>query len=303
MMDGELQWVYVIVGLVVVVSVVIPAIVPGLAQRIASGDVPETLMGKRTRTARETTTGHAIMAQQATRHETRTDPALARIGAVAALVGAVLFFLSGLLHPSTSAPSDLPAAFAEYARSSYWVAIHLGQFVGVALMGIALVALGATLESGRPAAWARIGLAGVAASIAVYAANQAVDGVSNHVMVHRLAAATGETRALVFEAAFAVRQIEVGLTSYFSLLFGATLVTFGLAMLLSARYPNWLAAVGLLGGLGAVVIGLEQSSNGFSDLALNLFMILGVVDLIWVSLTGVFMWRLAPHLAGDREAA
>jgi hypothetical protein len=50
MMDGELQWVYVIVGLVVVVSVVIPAIVQGLAQRIASGDVPKTLMGKRIRT-------------------------------------------------------------------------------------------------------------------------------------------------------------------------------------------------------------------------------------------------------------
>src|SRR5207302_5087338 len=141
--------------------------------------------------------------------------------------------------------------------------IHLGQFVGGALMGIALVALGATLESGRPAAWARIGLASVVASIAVYAANQAVDGVSNHVMVHRLAAATGETRALVFEAAFAVRQIEVGLTSYFSLLFGATLVIFGLAMAFSGRYHNWLAVIGLLGGLGAVVIGLEQASNGF----------------------------------------
>ena len=47
------------------------------------------------------------------------------------------------------------------------------------------------------------------------------------------------------------------------------------------------------------MIGLEQSSNGFSDLALNLFMILGVVDLIWVSLTGAFMWRLAPRLAGE----
>src|SRR5207244_6243339 len=123
------------------------------------------------RMARETMTGHDVMAQQATRQETGTDPPLARIGAVAALVGAVLFFLSGLLHPSTSAPSDLPAAFAEYAGSSYWVAIHLGQFVGVALMGVALVALGATLESGRPTACGRIGLAGVVASIAVYAAN------------------------------------------------------------------------------------------------------------------------------------
>ena len=49
------------------------------------------------------------------------------------------------------------------------------------------------------------------------------------------------------EAAFAVRQIEVGLTSPFSLLFGSTLTVFGLAMLLSTRYPAWLGGIGLLG--------------------------------------------------------
>jgi hypothetical protein len=228
---------------------------------------------------------------------------LTRIGSIAALVGAVVFLSSTLLHPSSSAPNDLPAAFAEYAGSSYWVAIHLGQFLGVAMMGAALVALAATFEMGRASAWGRLGLTGVLVSIAVYAANQAVDGVSNHVMVHRLAVASAETRPLVFEAAFAVRQIEVGFTSYFSLLFGATLVIFGLAMAFSRRYPSWLAVMGLLGGLGTVVIGMEQAAHGFSDLALSLFMIVGVVDLVWVGLTGVFMWRLAPRLAGDREAA
>ena len=211
--------------------------------------------------------------------------------------------MSTLLHPSASAPNDLPAALAEYAASSHWVGIHLGQFVGVAVMGMALVALAATLEPGRAAAWGRFGLAGAVASMAVYAALHGVDGVSNHVMAHRWAAATGDARALAYEAALAVRQIEVGLTSLFSLLFGSTLTVFGLAMLLSTRYPTWLGGIGLLGGLGTVAVGLEQASNGFSDLALTIFMVVGAVDLIWVIVTSILMWRLAPQFVGNSDSS
>ena len=213
------------------------------------------------------------------------------------------FFVSTLLHPSASAPSDLPAALAEHAASPHWVGIHLGQFAGVAAEGTTLVALAATFEPGRAAAWARVGLAGAVASLAVYAAVQAVDGVSNHVMAHRWAAAIGEARGLAYEAAFAVREIEVGLTSLFSLLFGSTLVVFALAMLLSTRYPTWLGGIGLLGGLGTIMVGLEQASNSFSDLAVTVFMVVGPVDLIWAIATGILMWRLAPQLARDSNTA
>jgi hypothetical protein len=232
-----------------------------------------------------------------------TNQYLARLGSVAALVGAVVFFVSGLFHPSKSDPNVPVAAFAEYVTSSHWVGIHLAQFAGVALIVLALVALEATFESGRAAAWARIGLAGAVASMAIYAANQGVDGVSNHFADLRWAAATGDARKLAFEAAFAVRQIEVGLTSLFTLLFGSTLTVFGLAMLFSKRYSTWLGVIGMLGGLASVAIGLEQASHGFSDLATSLFMVVGPLDLIWVIITGILMWRLAPQLADDRNAA
>jgi hypothetical protein len=139
------------------------------------------------------------------------------------------------------------------------------------------------------------------ASVAVYATVQAVDGVANHVMAHRWAAAGGETRVLAYEAAFAVRQIEVGLTSLFGLVFGSTLTVFGLAMLLSIRYPPWLGGIGLLGGLGTVTIGLEQAFNGFSDLAVTLFMVVGPIDLMWVSVTGILLLRLVPQLTGNAK--
>jgi hypothetical protein len=61
----------------------------------------------------------------------------------------------------------------------------------VALLGAALVALAAALdaERGASASWARLGAFGAAASVAVAAALQAVDGVAFKVMVDRWASA------------------------------------------------------------------------------------------------------------------
>lgn len=230
-----------------------------------------------------------------------TNQYLARIGAVAAVLGAVVFFVAGLFHPMDADPNDLPSAFAEYATSTHWIGVHLFQFLGIALEAIALGALAATFEPGRAAAWGRIGLAGAVISVAVYAVLQAVDGVANHAMVHRLAAATGDERALVYEAAFAVRQIEVGLTGFFSLLFGATLILYSIAIVLSSRYPTWLGWVGIFSGLGTAALGLEQATHAFSALAMNGFMVFGTVDLAWAIVVGVFMWRLAPKLPSGSD--
>ena len=232
-----------------------------------------------------------------------TDQSLARLGSIAAVAGAILLFVSTLLHPLDSDPNNPPAAFAEYAADSLWVWSHLGQFLGVALLGIALVALATTLKPGRAAAWGHVGQVGAAAIIAVAAALQAVDGVALKVMVDRWAASTGEARVFAFEAAFAVRQIEIGLASLLSLLSGLTLIVFGISLVLSPRYPLWMGWLGLLGGLGLVATGAAQASTGFSDLAMTLSMLASSVFLIWAMLVGILMWRLAPRLEGNHDSA
>ena len=189
---------------------------------------------------------------------------LARIGAAAAVIGAVTLFISTLLHPMSADPNDAPAAFAEYAADRLWVASHLGQFVGIAILGVALVALGSAMEPGPAAAWAHVGIVGTSASVAAAAALQAVDGVALRMMVTRWAQASDDARARAFEGAFAVRQIEIGMASLLSLLFGLTLSVFGVAMLRSQRFPGWLGALGLLGGLATVAGGVAQAYTGFS---------------------------------------
>jgi hypothetical protein len=95
---------------------------------------------------------------------------LARIGTIAAFAGAVLLFVSTLLHLMGSEPNDAPHAFTEYAADSLWMWSHLGQFAGIGVLGIALVALVETVEPGRAAPWARFPLAGTVATLAVAAA-------------------------------------------------------------------------------------------------------------------------------------
>lgn len=232
-----------------------------------------------------------------------TTQSLVRVGAVAAFVGAPLLLVSTLLHPSNSDPNVPLAAFTEYAASSNWVWIHLGQFAGVVGLGVSFTALAATMEPGGSAAWARVGLVGIAVTIAVAAALQAVDGVALKVMVDRWAVATGDARVRAFEAAFAVRQIEIGLASLLSLVTGFTLVVFALAIILGARYPMWLGWVGLVDGVGTVGAGMAQASTGFSGLSMTLSTITSIVLLGWVLAMGVLMWRVILRLSEGRGSA
>jgi hypothetical protein len=124
-----------------------------------------------------------------------------------------------------------------------------------------------------------------------------VDGVALKVTVNRWAAATGEARSLAFEVALAVRQIEIGLASFLSLMFGLSIIAFGLAMSYSVLYPAWLAAIALAAGLGALAAGAAQASTGFSNLGTLTSMLSSLALLVWAILVGFFMWRLASRQA------
>ena len=128
--------------------------------------------------------------------------------------------------------------------------------------------------------------------MAAAAALQAVDGVALKAVVDRWAQATGEQQLRSFEAAFAVRQVEIGLASLLSLLFGLTLAAYGVSQLLSAHAWKWLGWLGVTGGLGSAGAGIAQAHTGFSAAAMALSMGASSLTLLWVLLVGVFLWRL-----------
>ncbi len=214
-----------------------------------------------------------------------------RIGATCALAGSVLLFVGTYLHPLGADPNQAVAAFTEYAADRLWVASHLTQLAGVTLMVTALLFLAQQLEAGNATGWARLAAGGAIASLAVATALQAVDGIALKVMVDTWAAAPAVQKEVTFYAAFAVRQIEIGLASMLSLLMGLTVTMYGVALLVDHTYPRWVGGLAIMGGVPTAVTGVVMAYTGFSGLAMAINMPASPLLLVWMLILGVRMWR------------
>jgi len=210
-----------------------------------------------------------------------------------AVAGSLLLFLGTYLHPLEADPNEAAAAFSEYAADRLWVASHLTQLAGVVVMVAALLCLTRQLEARGDAGWARVAAGGAIASLAVTAALQAVDGVALKIMVDTWAAAPAAQKDAAFYAAFAVRQVEIGLASMLSLLLGLTATVYGGALLIDYTYPRWLGGLAIGGGMPTMVAGIVMAYTGFSGLAMAINMPASALLLMWMLALGVSMWRLA----------
>lgn len=214
-----------------------------------------------------------------------------RIGATCAIAGSVLLFVGTYLHPQEADPNDPVAAFTEYAADHLWVSSHLMQLAGVALIVAALLFLAQQLESIGGRGLIRIASGGAIASLAVATALQAVDGIALKRMVDAWAAAPVAQKEAAFHAAFAVRQVEIGLASMLSLLFGLTVTIYAVALLVDRTYPKWMGGLAILGGMPIAVAGIVMAYTGFSGVAMAINMPASSILLIWMLVLGMFMWR------------
>jgi hypothetical protein len=76
----------------------------------------------------------------------------ARIGATCALAGSVVLAVGTSLHPLDADPNEAVAAFTEYAADRLWVASHLTQLAGVALM-VWSASVTTALSAGKPSSY------------------------------------------------------------------------------------------------------------------------------------------------------
>lgn len=214
-----------------------------------------------------------------------------RAAALCALGGSAALIVGTLLHPMHADPGRAAEAFAEYAADRLWIASHLLQLLGVALIVAALLALSLRLEQAGKGAWARLAAGGAIASLALAAALQAVDGIALKAMVDTWARASAAQKEAAFLAALGVRQIEVGLAAVASLLFGATSILYGAALRAAGSSPLWLQGLALAAGVAGAAAGLVVAYSGFSGAAMALSMPAGVLQLAWIAGLGLWMWR------------
>ncbi len=174
------------------------------------------------------------------------------------------------------------------------------QLAGVVLMVGALVLVSWMMRRGPAAGWALLGAIGAVGSLAVTAALQAVDGVALKVMVDTWAVAAEANKAAIFQAAFAVRQIEIGLAAIVSSLFGATVTVYGIAFVVDRSLRRWLGWLAIVGGVPTAVAGVVMAHTGFSSLAMAISMTASSLILLWMIALGVMIWRRALESGSGR---
>ena len=225
-----------------------------------------------------------------------TDSALLRVGAVAGLAGLLLTVVTGQLHPGRADPNDSRAAFSEYAHSGIWTAVHVGQFIGTLLLALALLALARALsrQPGLPGALAVVGAVTAVLLVAVFTVQMAVDGVALRAAIDSWThAPAGPAKASAFQVAEGLRGLEKGLSGFFHLANGLTLLSLGLSVALGHLYARWLGWTAVVAGLAFLVGGVVTAHTGFSPAA-GRFLTPALL-LLAVFLVGacVSMWRRA----------
>jgi len=190
-------------------------------------------------------------------------------------------------HPAGH-EDNFPVIFAKYADSDSWVAVHFAQFAGVLLVLGGFLALNRLLRSrGEASLLVACALASTIATVAVWAALQAIDGVALKQSVDAWASASGAEKAIRFADASTVRWAEWGLNSYFRLLLGLTVVLSGLALArtgVAARWLGWAGAVGgvlyMASGVAVGYAGFESSFEGAAGAGAQLLFLVFVVGVL-----------------------
>jgi MFS family permease len=211
------------------------------------------------------------------------DRTALRLSVVLLVVGFIFYVLVGLLHAEGPA-NNHRVVFAVYASSASWTAVHLGQFVGMAVIiaGLLVLYFALDLRTGGAAWVARLGAVSAAVALGLYGVLQAVDGVALKQAVDAWVRAPEAEKAPRFASAETIRWLEWGARSYQSFMLGLTLVLLGSAVALSARLPRAVGYLMGVSGLAYIVQSWVLGSEGFSGT--DTFAILGgyVLIVAWI---------------------
>lgn len=139
-------------------------------------------------------------------------------------------------------------------------------------------------------------------SLTLVAALQAVDGIALKVLVDRWAEAPAESQALLFEGAYAVRQIEGSLLALFVFGLGLTVLVYGVALVIDEEAPNWLGMLGIAAGPLTVILAVPLAFDPFGEatghaggigLLFGIGFLGNLLGFLWIVLVGRFLLQSA----------
>jgi hypothetical protein len=216
-----------------------------------------------------------------------------RLSAMLLVAGQLLYILVTQFHAGGEA-NNHPAIFAEYARSDGWKAVHVGQFVAIAVIiaGLLVLYFALDVRAGGVAWAARLGAVSAAVALALYGVLQAVDGVGNKQVDDAWVSAPAAEKTARFASAEAMRWLEWGVRSYHDFALGLALLLFAAAVLRTTGVPRAIAYLMGLSGITYLVQGWVVGSEGFSGMHTTLILLAWVLSLAWMIWLVVVAWRM-----------
>ena len=163
-----------------------------------------------------------------------------RLASALVFGGELLYIAAGVFHPDRVPANQHPEVFAEYANSAYWGAVHMGQFLGIAVLlsGVLLLTY-ALARRGDTLDWlARLAAVSAVVTIALTGVLQAVDGVALKAAVNAWLAAPVADQGARLAATEAVRWLEWAAGSYQLTMLGITLILVGAKIVVTVRIPS-----------------------------------------------------------------
>jgi hypothetical protein len=225
-----------------------------------------------------------------------SERSILRMGAGAAVVGAIIALVGNLLHPR---PEDLDAPVASelqaVAESGGWISIHLALLLGILLVAFGLFALARSLKGTDAEPQARVALGGLLIATPVAVVTLGIDGYGIKAVADALAAAPGNPVALA--AGSAVAEVSWGLFMLTAITFlGITPLLYGLALATSKEWPAAFGWPVVVLGLGSIVAGLMGTFAGPSQGFFMLFTVTSVLITLWVLFGGIRLWMRTPEV-------
>ena len=225
----------------------------------------------------------------------KSEQTLLRIGAVCAILGALVSVAAGIGFGNLTNETTTEAILSYVSSRPYWYwpAVHLGFILGALLWVGALTALSGSLVQGVGWALGRWGAASVIVGAAIHIVDSSINGFGLRALADAWAAAPSPEQVSLLGAGDTLLWILGGtwasVVSYFH---GVPFVLFGLAVVLDRSYPAWLGWVGVVGGAGSVASGIMMflSVGTFPG---RPYIAFALVVSVWMVAMGVLMWRRA----------
>lgn len=210
---------------------------------------------------------------------------LLRLSATLLVISLVIAIVLNFLHPGCVCTEQ--AEFTEYANSSIWTAVHLGQFVGEAVTTAGLLVLYFALGvlQGTPRWLGFFGAMAAGVALALAGVLYAVDGVANKQAEVAWVSAPAAEQATRFASAQAIRWLEWGANSYMNFMQGLALVLFAIVIVWTARVPRPIGYLMVLSGLAFIVLSWLVGTRGFTSantVPMDAGFLLLLASIIWL---------------------